>query len=159
MDSYGEFTRSVKNSLERDARYKGTRLIKTPALADCIELSVANRLDMILFDWTEPSAEEALMVRGERNIFFEMMHGEAQGILSLGDDGVEFDRGDGSHFDQESLRAEAVQLDIRELWMNKVRAACEAEGIEPPPYFIVRSRQEHQDLAKIISQKLGNPLQ
>lgn len=160
LGNFGAFNQIVKRALISDGRYSGTKLIRTCTLQDCMELSAANRLDLILFDWTNPSPEEVLMVRpDETNPFYDMLNGDTQAVLSITDEGIQFDVPSGKHHNEESLRDEAERIDIRERWMDTVREVCEREGVSPPPYFIVRSQSEHRDIARIVSQKLGNSLQ
>jgi hypothetical protein len=160
LGSLGQFTDIVKNSLELDGRYKNTRLIKEFNLSWCMRICASGKIDAVIMDWTDPSIEEALWVRPqETNIFFDMMHGNTSGVITFDENGMVVDRPDGTRISgQEELRKMAEELDMRYLWMKQIAQACLEVETVPPPYFIIRSEAQHEDIANIISQKLGNPI-
>lgn len=159
LRNYGFFPRMVLKSMEADGRYKGSKVISEFNLPACIEICKSGRIDVILFDWSNPSPEEVWMVKSETtNSFYEMYHGKAQTVLSLDDQGIQAATPDGKLLDWEATKKESERVDIRNKWMDMITVACEQSGVEPPPFFTVRSTAEFKDIAKIVSQKLGKPV-
>jgi hypothetical protein len=159
LRNYGEFSSVVIRSLEKDGRFKGSQVITEVNLSDCMQLCSAGRVDIVLFDWSNPSHEEVLMVRHENpNPFYQMYYGSAQAALSFDDDGIKASTPNGKLLDFKAMKEESEQIDIRNEWMNMIKSSCAQSGIQAPPSFIVRSRAEFQDIAKIVSQKLGKSI-
>ena len=159
LNSFGLFTDRTVTALEKDGRYRGSAIIKEFNLPSCMTLCETGKVDLLIFDWTRPSYEEALMVRGDRNPFFDMIHGNSQGVITFGEDGQEqITTPDGRVFDNNSLREEAERIDIRSRWMEMIALACVEEGLSVPPHFIVRNNYELRQIGKIISQKRGTPI-
>jgi len=153
------FSDAVIRSLEKDGRFKGSQIVREVNLPDCMDICAAGRIDIVLFDWTNPSYEEVLMVRHENpNPFYQKYHGDAQGVLQYDEDGIKISTPDGNLMDIEAMKAKAEKLDIRNEWMNMIRQSCEDAGTIVPPSFIIRSQAEFQDISKIISQKLGQSI-
>ncbi|NTV23643.1 MAG: hypothetical protein HGA85_04685 [Nanoarchaeota archaeon] len=158
LDMYGHFTRRIVSALDSDGRYGGTQVFSDYNLHSCMQLCETGQVDLVLFDWTNPSIYESLMVGGGTHIPGESF-GRKDTTLSFDDDGGIYGlTDDGSMFDEDKLREEAERLDIRSLWMDKISAYCLEAGKQPPPYFIFRSGAEYRDISKIISQKLGNSI-
>ena len=159
LHSYGNFTDAVINSLEKDGRYKNSKIIKEYNLHMCILLCESGRIDMVLFDWTNPSFEEALMIQRESNPFFDLSYGSTQAVLNFDENGdLSYGLPDGRVLDNQDLKQDAENHDIRSAWMREIEVACRKAGVIIPPHYNVRYRSEKKDLAKIISQKLGNPI-
>ena len=160
LNNFGLFTDRTVAALEKDGRYRGSALIKEFNLPSCMTLCETGKVDLLIFDWTSPSYEEALMVRGDRNRFFDMYYGDSQGVITFGKGGqVHITTPDGKTHDDDSLREKAEMIDIRSRWMDMISDACVRAGTIPPPYFIVRSEFELSQINDIISQKLGRPIQ
>lgn len=159
LRNFGDFSEMVLESMENDGRYSGSRIILEFNLSECMDLCKSGRIDVIIFDWSNPSYEEVWMVKPETiNPFYEMYNGKSQAVLSADDDGIKAATPDGKLLDWEATKAESERVDIRNRWMDMIADACEQNGIEPPPFFIVRSTAEFRDIAKIVSQKLGKPI-
>lgn len=159
LRNYGAFSQTIARSLDADARYKGSKVITEYNLHACMQLCASDRVDVILFDWTNPSHEEVLMVRHEDpNPFYQMYHGSAQAVLTIDDEGIVASTQDGKLLDAKAMKEESERIDIRNEWMNMIKAACAKSGVQAPPCFIVRSGAELQDLAKIVCQKLGKSI-
>ena len=155
LDNFGDFTDEVVEGLGNDGRYRGARIIREVNLSACMQLCATGKVDMVLFDWSTPSPEEALMVRGNRNSWFDLVNGDTQAVLELDGDGMQISLPDGRILSKDDLPREAEELDIRSRWAEMIADACRDSKAEPPPHFIVRSRGEMRDLPKIVSQKLG----
>jgi hypothetical protein len=125
-----------------------------------MEYCKSSKIDVIIFDWTNPSFGEILMVKPDTvNPFYHMINGNAQAVLTFGEDGkMTMDTPDGGQMTSEEMEKKGKEMDMRNAWMAMIADECEREGVVPPPFFIVHSRAEHQDIAKILSQKLGNPI-
>lgn len=152
---HGDFIEEVVEGLGKDGRYRGARVIREVNLPACMQLCETGKVDMVLFDWSKPSSEEALMVRGNRNSWFDLVNGDVQAVLDLDGDGMKIGLPDGRVLFKDDLPKEAEELDIRSQWAGMIADACRHSKVEPPPHFIVKSRGEMRDLAKIVSQKLG----
>lgn len=157
-NSYRLFTNNVLKQLQDDGRYGGSQLITDINLSRCVNFCTSGRIDFILFDSRHPNPFEILNITGNTNPFYTMMHGHSQGAIAFTDDGFQIALPNGKLFDQDSAIEEANRLDIRSLWMSKIANACENEDVIIPPYFIIHSDAEYQDIGKIISQKLGNSI-
>lgn len=151
----GDFMDEVVERLGNDGRYRGSRIIREVNLPSCMELCETGKVDMVLLDWSTPSPEEALMVRGNRNSWFDLVNGDTQAVLDLDGNGMQIGLPDGRVLSKDELGEEAEELDIRSRWAEMIASACRDSKVEPPPHFIVKSRGEMRDLAKIVSQKLG----
>lgn len=159
LNNFGLFTDRIVMALEKDGRYRGSVLIKDFNLSYCMSLCETGKVDLLILDWTSPSYEETLMIRGNRNPFFDMVHGNSQGVITFDEDGkVHIMTPDGKTHDNNSLREEAERTDIRSRWMDMICDACVRAGTTPPPHFIVRSEFELSQINAIISQRLGRPI-
>ena len=159
LNNFGLFTDRIVVALDKDGRYAGSVLIKEFNLPSCMTFCETGKIDLVIFDWTSPSYEEALMVRGSRNPFFDMFHGNSQGVVTFGEDGHEqITIPNGRVFDNDALREEAKRIDIRSRWMNMIADACGNAGVAVPAYFIVRGEFELSQINAIICQKLGRPI-
>lgn len=157
--NYGIFTDRVLETMENDGRYKGSKIITEVNLPNCMDVCKSGRIDVILFDWTNPSHEEVWMVQPKTvNPFYEMYYGKEQGQLGIDQNGINIATPDGNLLDWEATKKKSEKVDIRNKWMDMITDACEAEGVEPPPFFIVRSASELNDISKIVSQKLDKPI-
>lgn len=155
----GLFMNRTMAALEKDGRYRGSALIKEFNLPSCVTLCETGKVDLVIFDWTSPSYEEALMLRGDRNPFFDMFYRNSQGVVSSDSDGQkQFGTPDGRVFDDETLKKEAEKIDIRSRWMDMIADACVNAGTTVPPHFIVRNASELSQIGVIVSQKLGHPV-
>ena len=124
-----------------------------------MDICKSGRIDVIIFDWSNPSHEEVWMVKPETtNPFYEMYHGKSQAVLSMNDEGIKTATPDGKLLDWEATKKESERVDIRNRWMDMIADVCEQKSVEPPPFFIVRSTAEFGDITKIVSQKLGKPI-
>ena len=55
----------VLKSMEADGRYRGSKIISEVNLSACMDICKSGRIDVIIFDWSNPSHEEAWMVKPE----------------------------------------------------------------------------------------------
>lgn len=157
--SYGLFTQIVKRALEKDGRYLNTVLISEINLSCCMDFCQCDRIDLVLFDWTNPSYWEVLMMQsGYDNPFYRMMFGDTQAVVNFSEEGPLFNVPDGRLFDEEAMKEEEKRINIRSKWMQMIEMSCSKQGVIPPPYFIFQSMNEQHDITKIISQKLRNSL-
>ena len=151
----GGFIQIVAEKLENDGGYRGDRLIREINLPESMQLCATGKIDMVLFDWRDPSFEEALMVNRDRNPWFDLANGAIQGTLGLGEDGIKYGFSDGRVLTKDELAEEADKLDIRSRWADMIADACRESKVEMPPHIIVRDRGDISDLVKTISQKLA----
>lgn len=151
----GNFAKMVVGALRNKEGYQGARIIREVNLSSCMQLCATGKIDMVLFDWRRPSSEEVLMVKGERNSWFDLANANAQGVLNLDENRIEYGLSDGRVLSQDELIEEEGKLDIRARWADKIANACRESKVEAPPYIIVRGREEILELTKTISQKLA----
>ena len=151
----GSFIQVVAEQLENDGGHRGDRLIREVNLPESMQICATGKIDMVLFDWRDPSFEEALMVDRDRNPWFDLVNGAVQGALEIGEDRVEYGLSDGRVLSKDDLVKEADELDIRSRWADMIADACRESKVEPPPHIIVKGRGEISNLAKTISQKLA----
>src|SRR3989344_3937073 len=158
LDNFGGFSQVVIHALEGDGRYRGTNVITEYNLPNCMALAEADRVDLIIFDWTNPTSWEVLMVRNEPNSFYNLFYGDTQGTILIGVEGPQFGTNDGKVLDEKAMNEKADKTGIRATWMKMIAEACLNEGVAVPPHFIVKDSFTDRDMSNIVSQKLGNPL-
>ena len=158
LDNFGGFSQVVIHALEGDGRYRGTNVITEYNLPNCMALAEADRVDLIIFDWTNPTSWEVLMVRNEPNSFYNLFYGDTQGTILIGVEGPQFGTNDGKVLDEKAMNEKADKTGIRSTWMKMLAEACLNERVAVPPHFIVKDSFTDRDMSNIVSQKLGNPL-
>lgn len=68
---YGRVRDELQKNLQKDGRFKGVDIITEVNLSACMQLAETGRIDLIIFDWTNPSREEMLMFRNKESLFDE----------------------------------------------------------------------------------------
>lgn len=69
--NYGRVRDNLHQKLQKDGRFKGVDIITEANLSACMQLAETGRIDLIVFDWTNPSREEMLMFREPQTLFDE----------------------------------------------------------------------------------------
>jgi len=160
LSHFGDFSDLVEWALTDDGRWNGSTLISEYNLSACMQLCASGRIDLVLFDWRNPSHEEMMMIRpSEANPMYHLFHGDTQAVLNFNEDG-EFDitTPDGRTLSREEMEEESEEFDMRNAWMEKIAAHCREKEVIPPPSYIVRDDRDEGDLSKIVAQKLNKPL-
>ncbi|OGG09826.1 hypothetical protein A2154_00450 [Candidatus Gottesmanbacteria bacterium RBG_16_43_7] len=159
LNYYGSFSSTVIRSLEADGRFRESQVIREINLSMCMQLCQAGRVDIVLFDWTNPSHEEIWSLSYENpNPFYQMLHGSAQAVISTDENGIITATPDGRLLDSKGMIEESEKIDMRNKWMDLIRSSCSECGVQTPPSFIFRSKAEFQDIAKIVCQKLNRSI-
>lgn len=150
----GNFEQMVIRSLEQDGRWKGTRLITEVNLSACMHYCATNKIDLILFDWRNPSGEEVMQVGSTgTNSIYQAFYGNS--LATLNAENGQVTLSDGRTLGQEDLDREAERLDIRNKWMDTIVEFCRRKGVIPPPYYIIRDGRDEKELADIVARKLN----
>jgi len=158
LNDYGGFSQLVIRALIKDGRWNGSNIITEVNLPMCMQLCGTGKIDVILFDWRNPSVGEMLMIQPEEvNPFFTLYHENTQAAIDL-TDGLNFTLPDGRTLSYEEMEEEGSQLNIRHAWMDKITTYCREKEVTEPAFYIVRDHQDQQDLSMIVAQKLNKPI-
>ncbi len=144
----------VVAALKRDGRWKGGNVISAYSLSNCMGLCGTGKIDVVLFDWRNPSHEEVMMVRHEAtNPIFTAFHGDVQGVLDPVNGRVILS--DGRTLTDDELKKESERIDIRHLWQNKIAGYCRKMEVAEPAFYIVRNLKDEKNLAAIVAGMIG----
>ncbi len=145
LSNYGKFTDGVIESLKKDGRYGGSAVWKEENLPSLMDYCNTGQVDILLFDWRNPSYEEMLQFRGDY----------PAGISYSESGELEYHLSDGSVRNEEEMEHAAEGTGIRDRWMDMIENTCIEKGVATPPHFIILYESELRDISKIVSQKLG----
>lgn len=157
LEDMGAFPDAVIDALNADGRFKGAKVVQGFSIGDVIELSKTGKINLVVFDQLDPDEWELLYVQGARNPLYELFHGNTQAVISIDEDGLQFNLADGRLLDPEGMEGAIDEVDTRAEWMQIVEQECAKLGIQPPKHIVIRSRKELAAVADAIAKQIGRP--
>lgn len=157
LDQYGKFTNLITKALERDGRWRDSVVASTVNLSESLEICGTGKIDVVLFDWRNPSIEEIYMVWPTTiNPFIILYNDNTQTVINLANRTTVLP--DGRTLNKDQMEEEAERLNIRNLWAEKIKKHCRQMEVVDPVFYIVRNSREAKDVAMIVAQLLNKPL-